>query len=245
MVDVRIGTSGWSYKHWRGTFYEGAPPSRWLERYVEVFDCVELNGSFYQLPERSTFEQWAERTPAGFQLAVKGSRFITHVKRLRDPHEHVKRFFEAASGLGSKLGPVLWQLPPSFVRDDNVLGEFLATLPSTALHTIEFRHSTWLVEPVFDLLKNHNVALCIPDHPRMPKSLTLTASWTYLRFHYGPVADGKYGHNSLRDWARWIRGQIDSGYSVWAFFNNDWNTYAPANALMLRDELSGAPSEVS
>jgi uncharacterized protein YecE (DUF72 family) len=133
---------------------------------------------------------------------------------------------------------VLWQLPPGFARDDDVLGAFLEALPTTVQHTVEFRHSSWLMEPVFDLLRKHDVALCIPDHPRMPRSLTLTTSWTYLRFHYGPTPDGNYTHGALREWAAWIRGQIDSGHTVWAFFNNDWNTYAPANAVALKNELS-------
>jgi uncharacterized protein YecE (DUF72 family) len=242
--DFRIGTSGWSYKHWRDTFYEGVPISRWLERYAEVFDCVELNGSFYRLPKRSTFESWAKRTPPQFKFAVKGSRFITHLKRLREPHEHVDRFFDAATGLGPKLGPVLWQLPPAFSRDDDVLRQFLTALPLSAQHTIEFRHSTWLVELVFDLLRRHDVALCIPDHPRMPKSLTLTASWTYLRFHYGATSTGNYPDDALRNWADWLRDRHAAGVSAWAFFNNDWNTYAPANALTLRNELSVATSAI-
>jgi uncharacterized protein YecE (DUF72 family) len=240
MHDLRIGTSGWSYKHWRNTFYEGVPVSRWLECYAEVFDCVELNASFYRLPKRSTFVDWADRTPGQFKFAVKGSRFITHLKRLTDPHEHVERFFEAATGLGEKLGPVLWQLPPSFSRNDVVLEQFLGVLPGSVQHTIEFRHSTWLVERVFDLLRQHNVALCIPDHPRMPKSLSLTTSWTYARFHYGPTSDGNYPDDALRDWADWIRDRLAADQTVWAFFNNDWNTFAPANALTLRNELSVA-----
>jgi uncharacterized protein YecE (DUF72 family) len=242
--DVGIGTSGWSYKHWRGTFYDQrVPVSRWLECYAEVFDCVELNGSFYRLPRRATFVDWAARTPADFRFAVKGSRYVTHLKRLRDPQEHVERFFEAATGLGEKLGPVLWQLPPSFSRDDQLLDQFLDTLPGFSQNTVELRHESWLVEPVFQILRRHGTALCIPDHPRMPTSLTLTASWTYLRFHHGPTADGDYPHAALQKWASWIRDRQDAGQSVWAFFNNDWHTYAPRNAVTLRNELRSIGSK--
>jgi len=238
---MRIGTSGWSYRHWRGTFYpQGLPVARWLEHYAQVFDCVEVNGSFYRLPKRSTFIDWAARTPSEFRFAVKGSRFITHYKRLREPREHVERFFDAATGLGEKLGPVLWQLPPDFARDDHVLDEFLEHLPRFSLNTFEFRHESWLVEPIFEMLRRHGVSLCIPDHPKMPIAPALTAPWMYIRFHYGRSSDGDYPEEALRRWAGWIEALPETDQPSWAFFNNDWQTYAPSNAVTLRNQLRGS-----
>ena len=143
MAQARIGTSGWMYQHWRGLFYEpGLRTGAWLERYAEHFDTVEINSSFYRLPPRKTFVSWAERTPAGFRFAVKGSRFLTHLKRLTEPEEHVELFFERVAGLGRKTGPILWQLPPNFHRNDERLAAFLEVLPQKHRHAIEFRHES-------------------------------------------------------------------------------------------------------
>jgi uncharacterized protein YecE (DUF72 family) len=236
-----IGTSGWMYKHWRGPFYPPGLNMRvWLERYSETFDCVEVNASFYRLPSRETFVSWAQRTPPDFRFAVKGSRFITHLKRLTDPGEHVPLFFERASGLGDKLGPVLWQLPPNFSRNDERLSAFLETLPSSVCHAMEFRHPTWLHPDVYNLLRQHKVALVIPDHPKLPKELVLTTNWTFVRFHHAPTQDGNYPGEIIEQWASWCRQQLAEGVDVWAFFNNDWHAFALANAQMLREAIDGA-----
>lgn len=250
MPSVRVGTSGWIYKHWRGAFYPpGLPQRRWLEFYAEHFHTVEVNFSFYRLPERSTFESWRLRAPPGFTYAVKGSRFITHLKQLHEPEEHVALFFERVAGLGHAAGPILWQLPPRLRRDDARLDRFLAALPAGLQNAIEFRHESWLAEPVFELLTAHRVALCIPDHPRLPQALRLTAGWTYLRFHYpgrartaalgSQESDGDYPPDELARWAERIRRFQAEGAAVWAYFNNDWRGYAIRNALALR-ELLGA-----
>ena len=218
----RIGTSGWIYRHWRGLFYPGRLPQReWLEFYIRHFDTVEVNFSFYRLPSRATFETWRDRVDPGFVYAVKGSRFITHLKRLRDPAEHLALFFDRLQGLGDRTGPVLWQLPPDFRRDDDRLSGFLAALPQTYRHTIEFRHESWLDEVVFQRLADCGVALCIPDSPRLPKALRLTADWTYIRFH-GGSRDGDYPPDELDTWAERIRGFQAQGAAIWAYFNNYW-----------------------
>jgi uncharacterized protein YecE (DUF72 family) len=223
------------YQHWRHRLYPpGVAPTRWLALYAEQFDCVEVNASFYRLPSRATFASWSARTPAEFRFAVKGSRFITHMKRLRDPAPHVERFFHAVNGLGDKLGPVLWQLPPDFKRDDVRLATFLDLLPRSASHAFEFRHVSWLQPTVYEMLRGHGVALCIPDHPRLPQARCLTAAWSYLRFHYGPSANGNYPTSTLESWAAWIDDHLAEGRSLWSFFNNDWQGLAVENARELR-----------
>lgn len=235
MAQVRIGTSGWMYRHWRGVFYEpGLRTGAWLERYAEEFESVEINNSFYRLPPRQTFESWAERTPRGFDFAVKGSRFITHLKRLNEPEDHVARFFEQVAGLGEKTGPILWQLPPNFHRNDERLSAFLDALPRKYRHAIEFRHGSWLEEPVFGLLEQHGAALCIPDRPGLPCEARLTTDWTYIRFHQGATQDGDYTRAALRSWATRIRAWLRDGIDVWAYFNNDWHGFALDNARTLR-----------
>ncbi|MBI4491679.1 MAG: DUF72 domain-containing protein [Chloroflexi bacterium] len=237
MSELRIGTSGWIYRHWRGVFYpEGLPQREWLEFYAQHFDTVEVNFTFYRLPGRETFEAWQRRAPPGFCYAVKGSRFITHLKRLLEPEPHVALFFERLAGLGDRVGPVLWQLPPDFRRDDERLERFLAALPRTYQHTLEFRHESWLAEPVFQRLAEHGAALCIPESPHLPRALRLTANWTYLRFHQGARA-GDYTAEQLAAWAKQIRAFLEQGVAVWAYFNNDERGYAVQNARELRARL--------
>ena len=235
---LHVGTSGWIYRHWRGLFYPDRLPQReWLEFYVRHFDTVEVNFSFYRLPSRATFESWRDRVATGFVYAVKGSRFITHLKRLRDPEQHLALFFDRLQGLGDRTGPVLWQLPPDFRRDDARLAGFLAALPRTYRHTIEFRHESWLDETVFGRLADHGVALCIPDSASLPKALRLTADWTYLRFH-GGSREGEYTAAELGLWADRIRAFQAEGATVWAYFNNDWGGFAITNAQALIDRLA-------
>ncbi len=238
-ASIRIGTSGWIYRHWRKVFYpERLPQREWLEFYQAHFDTVEINFTFYRLPPVETFESWRRRAGPDFHYAVKGSRFITHLKRLSEPREHVGLFFERLRALGDRAGPVLWQLPPDFERDDERLAAFLSTLPRSHRHAVEFRHQSWLVEEVFELLGRHEVALCIPDSPRSPRALRLTAGWTYLRFHQG-ATHGDYTEEEIDAWGERIRDFQRQGAAVWAYFNNDVHGYAIKNARQLRARLQG------
>ena len=185
---VHIGCSGWNYRDWRGVIYpEGLPARRWLERYAELFDTVEVNATFYRLPSESAVKAWAEQTPRRFVFAVKASRYLTHVKRLKAIGAGAKRFLDPLEPLAEarKLGPVLWQLPENFQRDDDRLAETLEGLPK-GRHCFEFRHPSWFTEEVYALLRRHRAALVIGDHPERPfQTHEITASWTYVRFHYG------------------------------------------------------------
>jgi uncharacterized protein YecE (DUF72 family) len=225
------------YDDWRGRLYPaGAPKRRWLELYAEKFDTVEVNSTFYRLPRREAVAAWASQTPAGFLFAVKASRYLTHVKRLTDVGEGIRRFFDAIEPLpaAGKLGPVLWQLPENFHRDDARLRGWLEALPG-GMHTIEFRHPSWFSPEVFDALRERGVALAFGDHPERPfQSSQATAPWRYVRFHYGARGRaGNYSATEIQEWAArivaWRRRQ-----DVYAYFNNDWRGFAPANALALR-----------
>ena len=233
-MSVRIGCSGWNYGHWRGPVYRGAPPSRWLGLYARLFDTVEVNATFYRLPSRRAVERWAEGTPAGFAFAVKASRYLTHVRRLRDLGRGVERFFAPLEPLAAagKLGPVLWQLPETFRRDDERLATALARLPPGD-YAWEFRHESWFAADVYALLREHGAALVVGDAPGRPfQERVLAAPWTYLRFHHGSRGRrGNYSETELRGWARWLRG-LD--VPVWAYFNNDWEAFAVRNARRLR-----------
>ncbi|HEY8477176.1 MAG TPA: DUF72 domain-containing protein [Chloroflexota bacterium] len=237
---LRIGTSGWNYPHWRERFYPpGLKPSEWLGFYARRFDTVEINYSFYRLPTREAFASWGRVVPEGFVFAVKGSRFITHVKRLRDPAPAVTRFFERAAALGAKLGPALWQLPPQFQRDPARLAAFLQALPEAQRHAFEFRHASWFVDEVYALLRARGAALCIADRDGHHTPLVHTASWTYVRFHSG-LAGGSYTEAQLQGWAERLRQWSEAGVQVYAYFNNDWEGYAPANAARLRELVARA-----
>ena len=236
MKPVRIGCSGWMYDDWRGRLYrQGQPKRRWLELYAQQFDTVEVNSTFYRLARRDAVAEWVKQTPQSFAFAVKASRYLTHVKRLVDIGEGIERFYEPIEPLidGRRLGPVLWQLPENFHRDDTRLHGWLASLPP-GLHTIEFRHESWFVPEVMTALREHGVALTIGDHPKRPfQSLEATADWRFVRFHYGARGrDGNYSATELSQWARriarWRRSE-----TVFAYFNNDWRGFAPANAKAL------------
>ena len=230
----RIGCSGWNYESWKQAVYGGAPSSRWLGLYAEMFDTVEVNSSFYRLPTEKAVQAWADATPAGFTFAVKASRYLTHVKRLRDLEEGTRHLYARLRPLVEtrKLGPVLWQLPASFHRDDERLAEALRLLPE-GKHAFEFRHPSWFTDEIYGLLRRHDVALVIGDHPQRPfQPWQLTADWTYIRFHYGSRGrNGNYSATEIQEWATRIHS-VD--VQVWAYFNNDWNSYAVANAKALR-----------
>jgi uncharacterized protein YecE (DUF72 family) len=208
----------------------------WLSFYAERFDTVEVNYSFYRLPTRDAFAAWRDRTPAGFCFAAKGSRFVTHLKRLKEPEVHVPTFFERAEALGDKLGPVLWQLPPHFHRDDGRLAAFLAALPTRRRNAVEFRHASWLAEPIYDLLRRHSVALCLADSrgQTLPAEPLLTTDWSYLRFHAG-LDGGDYTDDQLCHWAAVIADFHRQGAASFVYFNNDWEGFALKNAARLKE----------
>jgi uncharacterized protein YecE (DUF72 family) len=189
-MTVRIGTSGWVYNHWRGVLYPADLSAReWFATYAAVFDTVEINNSFYRLPSLATFTAWREQAPPGFLYAVKASRFLTHMKKLKDPEEPVRRFFERATQLGPTLGPALYQLPPHWQVNRERFAHFLAALPPGYVHVVEFRDASWLIEEVFVLLEQHQVVHCLHDMPPLTIPLRLTAPTVYVRFH-GDAAHG-------------------------------------------------------
>ena len=239
MRPVRIGCSGWNYAHWRDLIYQSLPVRRWLEQYATLFDTVEVNNTFYRLPLKSSVARRVEQTPPDFLFAVKMSRYITHVKRLTDLGAGVRRFYERIEPLvqSPKLGPVLWQLPGTFRRDDGRLAGALAALPP-GRHCFEFRHASWFAPEVYELLRRRGAALVIGDHPQRPfQAHELTTEWTFIRFHYGSRGrNGNYSERELEEWAKRIqawRRNVD----VYAYFNNDWRGYAVANARSLRRRL--------
>ena len=237
---MRIGCSGWQYRDWRGVLYpEGLAQRRWLERYAEVFDTVELNTTFYRLAGPEVVAQWVERTPEGFVFAAKASRYLIHVKRLTDLDRGMRRFFDSIAPLAecSKLGPIVWQLPANFHRDDRRLASALEALPP-GRHCWEFRHSSWFTDEVYELLRAHGAALVIGDHPERPfQSYELTADWTLVRLHHGHRGRrGNYSESELDDWAQRIAGWPPA-VEVFAYFNNDWEGFAVANATGLRRRL--------
>jgi uncharacterized protein YecE (DUF72 family) len=222
-VTVWIGTSGWQYRHWRQRFYPvGLPQERWLEHYAARFATVESNNAFYRLPEATTFAAWAQRTPDDFVMAVKVSRYLTHIKRLGAPREPVERFVSRAKRLGDKLGPVLLQLPPTLAIDLGRLDEALAHFPPEIRVAVEFRHDSWYVEPTRRLLERHRAALCLADRRRLLTPLWATADWTYLRFHEGRASPRPcYGKAALRSWVQRLRQGWPVDAEAFVFFNND------------------------
>ncbi len=231
-MTVWIGTSGWQYRDWRGRFYPaGLPQGRWLEAYAAGFATVESNNAFYRLPEQRVFEAWAERTPADFVMAVKVSRYLTHIRRLRDPAEPVERFVDRVAGLRDKLGPALLQLPPQLRCDTDRLAATLDRFPPGMRVAVEFRHPSWFVDEVRELLTERRVALCLADRRRPLTPLWRTADWTYLRFHEGR-ADPRpcYGRTALATWARRLAETWTGDEDVWVYFNNDPLGCAPRDA---------------
>lgn len=241
MNEVRIGCSGWSYRDWRERFYpSGTPASRWLAHYATVFDTVEVNATFYRLPNPGSVRGWAEQVPDGFLFAVKGSRYLTHMKRLRDIGPGLQRFWRGIEPLreAGKLGPVLWQLPEALERDDETLAAALAELPK-ADHCFEFRHPSWFARDVYALLEEHGASLALGDDGRraLPPASPV-GRLAYLRLHYGSRGrGGNYSDRELETWRRRIAAWR-SRRPVFAYLNNDWSGFAPRNALTLRQGLS-------
>ncbi len=238
MARFWVGTSGWDYRHWRsGVFYpDGLDSAARLRHYATIFDCVELNSTFYHTPREATLHGWRERTPAGFLFAYKGARAITHVRRLAGAEELVERVLARAALLGEKLGPVLWQLPPSSPCDLERLAAFLALLPAGHRYAFEFRHPSWFAPACYALLRAHNAALVWGDTPRYPLVKEATADFVYARLHGHEVlyASG-YRPEQLAAWAADFRQALDRQLDVFVFFDNDAQGHAPHDAGALRD----------
>jgi uncharacterized protein YecE (DUF72 family) len=237
----RIGTSGWNYPHWRGAFYpDGVPTKAWLAFLAQRLSTVEVNGTFYSLTRPAACDAWRSAVPPDFLFAVKGSRYITHMLKLRDFRAPLANFFASVIlRLGAQLGPVLWQLPATFRRNDDRLAAALAAVPP-GRHCFEFRHPSWFVEPVYELLRAHGAALVIGDRPEVKEfqSHELTSDWTYVRFHYGSRGRrGNYSERELEEWARRFE-EWSREVEVLAYFNNDWEVFAIRNARWLKRRLS-------
>jgi len=238
---ARVGCSGWQYRHWRGNFYPASLPlSRWFEHYASVFDTVEINNSFYRLPERATFASWARRAPLSFEFAVKASRFLTHMKKLKDPEEPIERLFSRMRALGTHLGPVLYQLPPGWKLDAGRFAAFLEALPGDARHVVEFREPSWYSPEILRLMECRRVALCLHDMPGSAPERARVGPFVYVRFHGAGVKyGGAYPEERLRGWAEWLETQRRDGCDVYAYFNNDTGGHAPRDAIALRRMLEG------
>jgi uncharacterized protein YecE (DUF72 family) len=236
MKPLHVGCSGWNYDDWRGVIYErGLAKKRWLARYAELFDTVEVNSSFYRLPERKTVAEWERQTRDGFCFAFKVSRYLTHVKRLQGVGGGLRRLWGRLGPVreAGKLGPILWQLPPNLQAEPARLEHLLGVLPG-GRHAFEFRHPSWFGPETYDLLEGAGAALVIADHPeRDYGEARMTAEWTYVRLHYGSRGRrGNYSDRELRTWKRRIsswRGRRE----VFVYLNNDWEGFAPRNALEL------------
>lgn len=242
MGAVWVGTSGWHYKHWIGNFYpERLPASKMFAHYREHFDTVELNNSFYHLPKPPALEAWRDSSPEGFCFAVKGSRFLTHMKKLRDPEQGLQRFLDAVEILGEKLGPILFQLPPNWERDLERLEHFLDVLPRYHRYAFEFRNPTWNTPETYALLAKYNAAYCIFDLAGFQSPIEITADLSYVRLH-GPGGkyQGSYSDDALRSWAERIRDWQKRLPAVYVYFDNDDSGFAPQNALRLKDLVNGA-----
>jgi uncharacterized protein YecE (DUF72 family) len=239
-MTLRIGTSGWAYSHWRGLFYPPKlPRQEWFRFYAGRFATVEINSSFYRLPSETAFLNWQEQAPAGFLYAVKASRYITHLKKLKDPAHPLETFFAHAAHLGDALGPVLYQLPPHWRVNLPRLADFLALLPKDSRHVIEFRDPSWLIDEAFQLMERYRVSHCLHDMAPLEVPCRVTADPVYVRLHGDPAHGGDYQPATLDIWARRIDDWQHQGLDVFIYFNNDINGYALANATMLKNLLSG------
>ncbi len=232
----RIGTSGWHYRHWIGPFYpEKWPAARMLEYYARHFDTVELNNTFYRLPLETGLQNWREGTPTGFCFAMKGSRYLTHQKKLKDAETGIERFFERADQLRPKLGPVVFQLPPFWEADVERLETFLSALPRRHRYAFEFRNPTWHTETVFRALRKHNAAFCIFEIAGFASGYHITADFTYVRLHGpGGAYQGSYSDEALRGWAARIAQWRRQLRGIYIYFDNDQAGYAAQNALTLK-----------
>jgi uncharacterized protein YecE (DUF72 family) len=238
-VTTWVGTSGWQYKDWKGRLYPSELPQKaWLEHYAAHFDTVELNNAFYRLPERDTFAAWRRRTPDGFVMAVKASRYLTHIKRLKDPEEPVERLMGRAEALGDRLGPVLLQLPPTLKAEPALLDRTLRCFPAGVRVAVEPRHETWWTDEVRGILERHGATLCWADRRSRPITpLWRTAGWAYLRLHEGRATPWPhYGRDALRAWARRLADTWADEEDAFVYFNNDPGGWAVADAVVFAAE---------
>ena len=247
-MPIYLGTSGWNYKHWRQTFYpQGLPQSRWLEFYADRFQTVELNNSFYRLPLPEQFASWRDRSPDDFIFTVKMSRFLTHIKRLRDPEEPLERFLTAIAPLKEKLGPILVQLPPNLQADLDNLEEVLGRFPDQVRVTVEFRHDSWFTEECRALLEKFGAAWCLAD--RMSRPITpvwKSTDWAFLRFHEGRASPHPcYGRSAMQAWVDRLSDGWGTDAEIWVYFNNDPRACALRDARTFGRMAAAAGFDVS
>jgi uncharacterized protein YecE (DUF72 family) len=241
LLNLHLGTSGWSYPGWRGRFYPPGLASRgWLPFYAETFNTVEINMTFYRLPKPEDLRRWADLTPPGFLFTLKANRQITHTQKLREAGHDVGFFYHLARNLGDKLGCILYQLPPAISRDDGLLRDFLAVLSPEFRNVVEFRDPTWYASDVYSLLREHRATFCIVSSAKVPADAVVTTDTAYFRFH---GLTGGYRHNysdqELRDWAGVVRAT--GAAETFAYFNNDYQAYAVGNARRLGELLGASP----
>jgi uncharacterized protein YecE (DUF72 family) len=236
---IRVGCSGWQYRHWRGDFYPAdLPTDQWLAFYARSFDTVELNNSFYRLPSADAFAAWRRRVPVGFCFAIKASRYLTHLRKLREPAQPLGLLWSHAARLGPRLGPMLYQLPSHWQRNTDRLSAFLDAAPRDRAQAIEFRDRSWYDPAVYELLRAHGVALCLHDMTGSASPAEPVGPFVYLRMHgSGSRYAGRYPDDALRVWADRLRSWSASGCSCWVYFNNDIGGHAPRDAVRLRDMI--------
>ena len=239
MREPRIGTSGWSYPHWEGVFYPPClPQKKWLLYYSQFFDTVEINSSFYHLPRATTFSKWKESTPSGFIFSVKASRYITHIKKMKEVEEPLNRFYEVARELGDRLGPLLFQFPPQLKFNREIFSSFVELLSSDFRYVFEFRNESFFAGEVYEILKEKDICLCFSDTPSFPYQEVVTSSFIYLRLHgHGSLYTDFYSEEELKEWGAKIRfwlGERD----VYCYFDNDYEGFAVKNAQRLKEILS-------
>jgi uncharacterized protein YecE (DUF72 family) len=240
---ILVGTSGWQYRDWRGPVYHDEPQSTWLGQYAARFSTVEVNNTFYRLPDAGTFRRWHDETPQGFTFAVKASRFLTHLKRLRDPADPVDLLLDRAAALGDRLGPVLFQLPPTMKADVERLRETLDAVRGRVAAAFEFRHPTWLIDPVFELLDERGAALVLVDRAGERSEPRVTGGWSYVRFHQGTRLRAGYRRDTLRSWADRLASL--PARDVYVYFNNDPGAAAPRDADRLIELLADRGATVA
>jgi uncharacterized protein YecE (DUF72 family) len=239
---IRIGCSGWNYKHWRERFYpKGLPVSRWFAFYAETFDTVEINNSFYMLPKSETFDKWREQARPGFRYAVKANRFLTQAKKLKECEEPLGRMMPLFRRLGGTLGPVLYQLPPRLKLNLERLESFLQIVPKDVINVFEFREKSWYVPETFELLDRYGASFCVHDMPGSASERVATGPIAYIRFHGGEGKYwGRYSDEGLLSWTDWAVAQARAGREVWAYFNNDIDAHAIHDAQTLKSMVGQA-----
>ncbi|WP_405150390.1 DUF72 domain-containing protein [Nocardia salmonicida] len=247
-MTMHVGTSGWQYRDWRGVLYpRGLPVRQWLEHYAQEFATVESNSAFYRLPSRENFAAWRERTPAGFVMAVKASRYLTHIKRLRDPAEPVRRLLDRTEGLGERLGPILLQLPPTLRADSDLLDNCLRCFPDSVRVAVEPRHESWWTDETRAVLRSHRAALTWADRDSRPITpLWRTTDWAYLRLHAGRATPlPSYGKQALSGWAHRLLDTWSPDADSYVYFNNDHGGAAVRDAVTFAHLAAGAGADAT